>query len=428
MRYARVWPFAFAALVGLGSSSLANAGPDLSKTTTEGGEAYHPDSRDRDVRYRVPAKVRLAPDDEGRRAIGLFKYNRPKPADDPNAGRLQGGYLRLGLEGAGEGKAFRDSPLVWRGLSLKLGDAVARSGDDYPTVFGRWADLPLTRDQLDIVWGDFETAPPVLILVRCGVVYAGEWPIPADFRGDWRVDRAKAADTFKAVAGNRAMIRATEAERFVERCISDGAITPSPKYPPREWKFAVFAQMRADMLRYAVGTGELEGEICCELVTANGTRGVRVTEWMAGERAVALTVDLGGEAGKRARVREKVSFDFDGTPRQQRFVFSAGTDLARLGVERVVVEASYKEPGDKVPVTKLLTLTTKEPTGEWCFQTRSPSEAVAQYRVFVFVAGVTEPLRSGFTKVNNGAFNFSVPRHDTTVGETVNALVQPKRK
>src|SRR5204863_535272 len=142
---------------------------------TDGAVVYHPDSRDRDLRYRVPASVRLAADDKDRRVLGLYKYNRPKSEDDPKAGRLQGGYLRLGLEGTDPGKGFRDPPLVWRGLSVKLGDAVVRAGEEYPSATGAWADLPLTRDQLDTVWGDFETAPPVLIRVRYGAVYAGEW-------------------------------------------------------------------------------------------------------------------------------------------------------------------------------------------------------------------------------------------------------------
>jgi hypothetical protein len=190
----------------------------------------------------------------------------------------------------------------------------------------------------------------------------------------------------------------------------------------------VFAQIRADMLRYVVGTGELEGETCCELLAATGTHEVRVTEWMPGERTVALAVDLGGEADRKARAREEVNFDFDGTPRQQRFVFTAGTDLGRLMAERVVVEVSYREPGDKAAVTKLLTLTPKEPSAEWSLQTRAPAEAVAEYRVFVFVAGSAEPLRSRAVRINTGGFNFSVPRHETTVGETVHAIMRSKGK
>jgi hypothetical protein len=415
-------------LVGQAGLGRAIAGPDLSRTVAEGGAAYQPDSRDRRVRYRVPAEVRLAPDDRDRRAIGLFKYNRPAPADVAGAGRIQGGYLRIGLEGVNSGEEFRDPPLVWRGTSVVLGDAATRSGDEYPPAPGGWADLPLTRDQFDTVWGDFETAPPILVRIRCGVVYAGEWPVPPAFRGDWRLDRAKAADAFRELAGPRGVIRAAEGERFVERCLSNGAIAPNPEEPPLEWKRALFAELRADMLRYRVGTGELEGEVCCELVAATGTRQVRATEWMRGERPVALTVDTGGEPGRPARVREEVSFVFDGTPRQQRFVFSAGVDLARLGVERVVVEANYQEPGDATSVTRLLTLSPGEPVAAWSLQTRAPSEAVAAYRLFVFVAGSIEPLRSALVKINTGAFNFSVPRHVTAVGETVNSLVRSKRK
>ncbi|HEX4612691.1 MAG TPA: hypothetical protein VH092_31135 [Urbifossiella sp.] len=428
MRGAHAGLFVAAMFVGLVGPGRVVAGPDLSRTETEGGAAYHPDSRERDLRYHVPTNVRLAADDKGRRVIGLYKYNRPKPVDDPNAGRLQGGYLRLGLESVGPGRGYRDSPLVWRGSSVKLGEVVTRSGEEYPPGAGGWADLPLTRDQLDPVWGDFETAPPVLVRIRCGVVYAGEWPVPADLRGDLRIDRAKAAAAFRTLAGKQGVIRAAEAERFVERCVSGETITPSPKDPPREWKLAVFAQIRADMLRYAVGTGELEGETCCECLAASGIREVRVTEWMRGERAVVLAVDLGGEPGKKARVREEVNFAFDGTPRRQRFMFTAGTDLGRLAVERVIVEATYKEPGDKVALTKLLTLTPKEPTAEWSLQTRAPAEAVAEYRVFVFVAGSLEPLRSRAVRINAGGFNFSVPRHEAAVGEIVHSLIQSRTR
>jgi hypothetical protein len=117
-----------------------------------------------------------------------------------------------------------------------------------------------------------------------------------------------------------------------------------------------------------------------------------------------------------------VRFDFDGTPRQQHFVFSAGTDLTRLHVEQVFVEVTYKEPSEQAQF-QVLTITPEQPMAEWSLQTRAPSNAIAEYRVFVLVSGSVEPLRSDYSPVNNGPFNFSVPRHDTSIGEKINALV-----
>src|SRR5262249_6165582 len=131
-----------------------------------------------------------------------------------------------------------------------------------------------TRDELDTLWDGFETAPASAVVVQSAAVYAGEWPIPADVRGDLRIDRPKVAASFKELAGDRPLSVA-HAELLIDRCLANGALASRPSDPTAAWKQAVFSQLRKDMFRYTLGPGDADAEVCVELGPATGVREVR---------------------------------------------------------------------------------------------------------------------------------------------------------
>jgi hypothetical protein len=407
---------------------LDAAHPDLSTTLTEQGYQFHRDTLDSTVRYRIPISIGLDADESGQRVIRLVKYNRPLPVGDPNAGRLQGGYIRLRVKINEPPISGRDLAVVWRGINLRAGNASSHLAEEYPSAGAMPFDLPLSRDDVDLLWTDFESVVSPPLVVKCFMVYAGEWVIPADQCGDFQVDRSLVAAVVRSLELESHHFQMDRVDEFVMRCLERSAIRPMPRQTSSGWRQAIFALVRREMLRYSFETsGQREDcRVRLEEATPSGTMIVRVTDRSYGERLIALAADFREPGAGVPRKRVTIDFPFDGTPRQQTFAFEIGTDLPSLGVDRVVVEVTYQEP-QELPQMSLLLLTPAHLEANWCLQTRAPARATAEYRCSAFFHGESTPLKSKVLKLDNGNFAFSVPLHYVSLNNLLNQMMRKRR-